>query len=133
MSTQETTSPGVGTLPEAADTDTVTVSKEDIQRVVERIVRELKPEKVILFGSRANGESHDLSDVDILVVMETDRPKYHRRSQVSRILRGRGFPMDIVVYTPEEFAEAVNHQDYYYNPFIKDIIEEGVVLYDRTA
>ena len=117
---------------EKETTDRVYVTQEEIRNLVLAIVEGVKPKKVILFGSRARGNEGDISDVDILVVMDTDKPKYRRRSEISRLLWDFDFPIDIVVYTPDEFKEAVEHEDYYFNPFIKDAVKEGVVLYENT-
>jgi predicted nucleotidyltransferase len=51
-----------------------------ITEMVERIVREFQPEKIILFGSHARGDAHKWSDVDLLVVMPDGtvlRPALH--------------------------------------------------------
>lgn len=110
----------------------IEVTHDDIRRLVRKIVAGVHPEKIIMFGSRARGDNGNLSDVDILVVMNTDKPKHSRRSEVSRLLWDFDFPIDIVVYTPDEFKKAVEHEDYYFNPFIKDAVKEGIALYEHT-
>ena len=120
-------------LPDTDTFKTEDISPEVIRTAVERIVQAFSPEKIYLFGSRARGESTEDSDLDFLVVMESDRPRAERRGIVSEAVRPRFFPMDIVVYTPEEFRESAEHEDYWFNPFIKDIINEGIILYDRTS
>ncbi|MBW2704655.1 MAG: nucleotidyltransferase domain-containing protein [Deltaproteobacteria bacterium] len=122
-----------GDLPDTDAFKTEEISPEVIRVAVERIVRAFRPEMIYLFGSRARGESTQESDLDFLVVMESDRPRAERRGIVSNVVRPRFFPMDIVVYTPDEFKEAADHEDYWFNPFIKDIINEGIILYDRSA
>ena len=47
--------------------DEEVVSIKDIQRLAERIAKEFKPEKIILFGSYAGGEPSPDSDVDMFV------------------------------------------------------------------
>jgi hypothetical protein len=44
--------------------------KEAIQAVTDRIAQQFDPQKIILFGSRARGDAHDHSDVDLLVVLD---------------------------------------------------------------
>ena len=110
--------------------DTVVITPEDIRSIVAKIIKGVNPEKIIMFGSRAHGNENDFSDLDILVVMNTNKSKWHRSGDIYMLTMGRGFPMDVIVYTPEEFKEAVEHEDYWFNPLIKDIINEGVVLYD---
>ncbi|MFQ5628797.1 MAG: nucleotidyltransferase domain-containing protein [bacterium] len=42
-----------------------------IRRLVDKIVSELSPEKVILFGSYAYGKASEDSDIDLLVIYDT--------------------------------------------------------------
>lgn len=52
--------------------------------IVRRIVQTADPDKVIVFGSRARGDHRPDSDVDILVVAESDEPRYARRVDLQR-------------------------------------------------
>jgi predicted nucleotidyltransferase len=69
---------------------------------VEKIVASLHPQKIILFGSYAYGHPTPDSDVDLLVIMETDKPPRERVVAVSLALYPRPFPVDILVKTPRE-------------------------------
>jgi predicted nucleotidyltransferase len=71
------------------------VTDELLKEVTERIVEALAPEQVILFGSYADGKPTPDSDVDLLIVMETEKRPSQRRQAVSRLFRDRPFPMDI--------------------------------------
>ena len=95
--------------------------------VVERIAKALQAEKIVLFGSYAYGAPSPDSDVDILVIMRTEASQRDRYLAVTRLLRPRPFPVDIVVRTPEEVQKAVRERD----PFICEILERGEVLYDH--
>ena len=95
--------------------------------VVQRIVTTLKPEQVILFGSYAYGQPTRDSDVDLLVVMHTSAPDKERYLAVCRLLRPRPFPVDILVRTPQEIAQALAKGDF----FIREITSRGKVLYER--
>ncbi len=64
-------------------------------------------EKVVLFGSRARGDAHDDSDWDVLVITSSDIPFNRRQSIALHCLGRRGFPLDLLVFTPQEAAEAV--------------------------
>jgi hypothetical protein len=57
--------------------DTPTVDLGDIQKIVQQIVAHCHPQKVILFGSYARGTPTADSDVDLLVIMETEEPPLH--------------------------------------------------------
>lgn len=102
---------------------------ETLPEAVERIVRELQPEKIILFGSYAGGTPTEDSDVDLLVVMDTTAPRRARSWAVSRLLIPRPFPVDIIVRTPGEIEEALKKGDF----FIKEILTTGKVLYERHS
>ncbi|MFZ2095878.1 MAG: nucleotidyltransferase domain-containing protein [Anaerolineales bacterium] len=98
-----------------------------LQNIVKRIVVGVKPEKIILFGSYAYGTPSPDSDLDILVIMDTNRRPVERVLAVSRLLRPRPFPMDILVRTPGEIAVSLEHGD----SFIREILTKGKVLYER--
>ena len=100
---------------------------ETLPQAVERIVRELQPEAVILFGSYAYGAPTPDSDVDLLVVMETDASPRDRHLAVARLLRPRLFPVDILVRTPDEIRRSLGQRDF----FLQEIFEQGKVLYER--
>jgi predicted nucleotidyltransferase len=105
----------------------VSVGKS-LRPAVQKIVSELKPEKVILFGSYAYGMPNPHSDVDLLVIMKTRASLKDRSWAVSRLLIPRPFPVDILVKTPKEVSEALASGDF----FIKEILTRGKVLYDRS-
>ena len=105
---------------------------ETLPRAVKKIVRELRPEKIILFGSYAQGNPTPDSDVDLLVIMETDGDKKERYRAVSMQLYPRQVPVDIIVKTPHEIEEAFRGgKDNSF--FIREIIKKGKVLYDRHS
>lgn len=99
-----------------------------LPEVVKRIVDALHPEKIVLFGSYAYGTPTQDSDVDLLVVMETDASNGERYLAVSRLLRPRPFPVDILVRTPAEIKAALEAGDF----FIAEILSRGRVLYERS-
>jgi predicted nucleotidyltransferase len=105
---------------------------ESLPLAVKKIIRELKPEKIILFGSYAQGNPTHDSDVDLLVIMETDKDEKDRYRAVSKQLYPRLFPVDIIVKTPKEVEEAMRGGvDNGF--FIREIIKKGKVLYDRHS
>lgn len=100
---------------------------ETLPKAVRRIVRALRPEKIILFGSYAYGNPTPDSDVDLLVVMNTRAPRKERFLAVSRLLRPRPFAVDILVKTPQEIRMAIKSGNF----FIEEIYTQGKVLYER--
>ncbi|MCX7839976.1 MAG: nucleotidyltransferase domain-containing protein [Anaerolineae bacterium] len=104
------------------------VTRKQINAVVQRIVQQFNPEKVILFGSYAYGKPNIDSDVDLLVVMESDERPARRTARVlGAILDVKTFPMDLLVRTPQELEHRLAIGDL----FMQEVIERGKVLYAR--
>src|ERR1041385_6510441 len=103
-----------------------TVGKS-LRPAMQKIVDELKPEKIILFGSYAYGKPNPNSDVDLLIILKTRDSLKERSWKVSRLLLPRPFPVDILVRTPKELKAALKSGDF----FIREIITRGKVLYER--
>ncbi len=101
--------------------------EERLKDVTGRIVEAFAPQRIILFGSHAYGQPNSDSDVDLLVVMESNERPAARATRVSRLLRPRPFPMDIMVRTPQEIQKRLEMGDY----FIREVLEQGKVLYER--
>ncbi len=100
---------------------------ETLPKAVQRIAQALRPDKIILFGSYANGTPTPDSDVDLLVVMNTSASAKDRHLSVCRLLRPRPFPVDILVKTPQELEWALDKGDF----FIREIVTQGRVLYEQ--
>lgn len=103
------------------------VTEEILAEITRRIVTALDPEKVILFGSYAYGTPHVDSDVDLLVILESDLDGMQSVIAISRLIMPRPFPVDILVKTPAEVETALKRNDF----FIEEIIKQGRVLYER--
>ena len=79
------------------------LSPEILQEIVQRLVKEFHPERIILFGSHAWGTPSPDSDVDLLVVVAGSQlPPAQRAMRAHRALRGLGIPKDVLVRTREE-------------------------------
>lgn len=94
-------------------------------------VREVLPalpgvRRVSLFGSFARGRADLFTDLDVLVVRETDEPFVLRHRSLYRAL-ALPVDLDLICYTPEEF-EALRDR-----PFLREILREEVVLYEAAA
>jgi predicted nucleotidyltransferase len=98
-----------------------------LQEIVRRIVKAVNPSKIILFGSYAYGIPHMDSDIDILVIMDTDRPRHKRAVAINQALAGLLIPKDILVYTPAE----INDWKDVPQAFITQVLKKGVVVYDK--
>lgn len=67
------------------------------------LLKEKCVERAYIVGSYARQEAKPWSDVDLLIVYETDIP-FVERPRFFDELRDFGIPFDILVYTPSEFA-----------------------------
>ena len=82
------------------------VTEELLSEVVQRILSVTKrPKLIALFGSRARGNPRPDSDLDILIVMDSDLPRWKRPAPIRRALTDLFPAKDIVVYTPKEVEE----------------------------
>jgi predicted nucleotidyltransferase len=105
---------------------TATIIKQPIQAVVDKIAQEFRPEKIILFGSYAWGEPGPDSDVDLLVIANTDDTRRTARA-IDGSIFPRPFPLDVIVYDPRQVAIRSEAGDFWMN----DILTRGKVLYAR--
>lgn len=102
------------------------VTDELLGMIVERLVGELHPDKVVLFGSRAWGVPDAESDVDLFVVVpDSDQPPYRRAAQAYRSLRGIGVAVDVIVNTRGEVERSRGVK----TSLIHKVLAHGKVLY----
>lgn len=101
------------------------ISQEKIKEVIDRIVKNINPEKIILFGSYASGNPDEDSDLDILVIKEMKMPRYKRSREVKKHLRGMKIPIDVIVYTKKEVKEWKDTK----TAFINQAMKQGKLLY----
>jgi predicted nucleotidyltransferase len=101
--------------------------KQAAQKYVATIKKHYKPEKIFIFGSFANGKIRTDSDLDFFIVKNTRQPRRERQREVSRLLRNREVPVDILVFTPAETAKRTKLGD----PFILDILNSGKLVYAK--
>lgn len=99
-----------------------------IQYICEQIVRLVSPQKIILFGSQARGDSQEGSDVDLLVIVNSPEDRRTATDRIHRFFMRRLFEMDVFVRTVEDVERNVlDHNPFY----IHHILSQGKVLYER--
>ena len=74
-----------------------------IRQMVNRIVAQFHPERIILFGSHARGQAGSDSDVDLLIVMPVSGSKRQKAVEIGVALHDIPIAKDVVVVTPEDF------------------------------
>jgi len=97
------------------------------KEIVSKLVRDYNPEKIILYGSYASGNYDDDSDIDLLIIKETDDRFIDRWVAVRKILtdRNRKIPLEPLVLTPHEISSRLERGD----QFIAEILDKGKLLY----
>ena len=103
------------------------ISQNKIDDIVNKIAQNYNPEKILLFGSYANGQPNDESDLDFIIIKDTDKPRHKRGREVRKFLIGSMVPIDLKIYTPGEF-ESEQKSGY---SFLSSIIKGTKLLYER--
>jgi len=107
------------------------MSKNGLKKLISKVINDaaekIKPEKVILFGSYAYGKPTKDSDVDLLFIKNTSLSRMERYRLVNEHLE-HFIPMDILIKTPSEVRKRLKMGD----PFYKEIINKGRILYDAS-
>jgi predicted nucleotidyltransferase len=96
-----------------------------IGEITEKIVEAFHPRRVILFGSRARGDHHSDSDIDLFIEMESNEPRWKRRVEIGKLFLHRWWSMDIITYTPKEVEERKDS----FATIVPRVLQEGRVLY----
>jgi predicted nucleotidyltransferase len=97
-----------------------------LEDAVDRLVRQLSPARIILFGSWARETATRHSDIDLCIIWDTEADHLERIGRVMDLLNDGPRPVEPVVYTPAEWDEMRGHV-----PFARRIANEGTVLYER--
>ena len=100
----------------------------EIEKIKEQIINKYKPDKIILFGSCALNKQQEYSDIDIFIIKSSDKRFIDRTYELLCML-DYDVPLDVVIYTPTEFEEALKDS----STFANEIANKGVVLYERAS
>jgi predicted nucleotidyltransferase len=103
------------------------IESTKINDIVTRIATNFNPDKIILFGSYAVGNANEDSDLDFILIKETDLPKQRRGLEVRKLFYRIAIPMDFKIYTSKEFNDELNNKYSFLNTALKD----SKVLYER--
>lgn len=108
------------------------VSQIEIEKLVNTVVEIERPQKVVLFGSYANGKAHDESDVDLLVIVKQSNTSKLARMKNIRQQLGKfnfNFSKDVFIYTLEEIEEWKNVSQ----AFITTVLNSGKIMYENKG
>lgn len=101
------------------------VSINQIENIAKKIGECVHAKSIFLFGSYSRNQAGENSDVDLLVIADSDLPRHKRSRQIHLMFKPYPFPMDILVYTPEEVKKETEFEI----SFISRALREGRKLY----
>jgi predicted nucleotidyltransferase len=103
------------------------IETKQIDDIVNRIVINYNPDKIILFGSYARGNYDENSDLDFILIKDSFTPKHKRGLEVRRLFYGLTIAMDFKIYTTVEFSKELSNR----YSFLSSAIIGSKVLYER--
>jgi predicted nucleotidyltransferase len=95
----------------------------------DRLIEYYPPDKIILYGSHATQIANEESDIDLLIIKDSEKRSIDRRIEVENLFFDRVIPLDILIYTPKEIFYLFSIG----SPFIEEILEKGRLIYMRGA
>lgn len=103
-------------------------TEEEIAGIIKLIAAAVSPEEIILFGSYAKGVATFRSDLDLLVIIDTQLPLQRRKESFKSIQDRYAIKIDIHAYTRTEIASLANEP----YSFIQSVLKTGKTLYQRV-
>jgi restriction endonuclease S subunit/predicted nucleotidyltransferase len=102
-------------------------TRKTIRLIADKLKESYNPQKIILYGSYAWGLPDEDSDIDLLIIKDTEEKPHDRIVNAARIISPlrRGYAVDIFVITPQELKSRLEIGD----QFLQEIISRGEVLY----
>ncbi|MCF8053566.1 MAG: nucleotidyltransferase domain-containing protein [Desulfobacterales bacterium] len=99
---------------------------DSIKHLLEPVLRKYGIQKAILFGSYSRGVQSRKSDIDLILIQETDRRYFDRYEGVLKEMQDQipGRDLEVLIYTPEELKR-ISHRR-----FIQDAVQHGRVIYE---
>jgi predicted nucleotidyltransferase len=105
------------------------ITEADITRLVDDIVKEVQPEAVYLFGSRARGDAREDSDYDLLVIEHEpfgkERSRYRELAKLWHLVLKHRLPVDVILYSEKE----IEHWRQEPGHVVERALREGRALY----
>lgn len=99
------------------------ILKEELNRII-KIIKDLDIKKVLLFGSCVKGNIGKNSDIDLLIIKDTEKRFLDRIDEIIKIIDPK-VAVDVIVYTPEEFEKLLKTSS-----FVRKIAREGRIIYE---
>jgi predicted nucleotidyltransferase len=109
-----------------AATSRKTLLETELTRYVNLLRERENLKRILVFGSLVTGEVHPWSDIDLVIVQDTDLPFWQRLREIRRLLQPK-VGTDILVYTPGEWEEMKEERPF----FRQEILNKSKTLYER--
>ena len=100
---------------------------EDIREILTPALEETGALRAIVFGSHARSEAKEFSDLDLVIVAETETNFPSRPGDFRAVKRAWDWAMDLIVYTPAEYEMMLAKG----RGFVIMLETEGVIIYER--
>lgn len=113
----------VASIPSAVERKKIL--KRELARYLRLLTRKDQPERILIFGSMVTGDIHSWSDIDLVIVKQTDLPFFQRLREIRKLIRPK-VGTDILVYTPEEFEQLKNERPF----FRQEILAKSMTIYE---
>ncbi|MFQ6002669.1 MAG: nucleotidyltransferase domain-containing protein [Candidatus Zixiibacteriota bacterium] len=102
------------------------IKSKPAQRIINRIIRQYRPKKIIMFGSYARGDIHQGSDLDLVIIKNTKEKFLKRMDRILDLCDGK-IAVEPLIYTEAEFEKMLKEG----NDFLETVVSEGKVVYER--
>ncbi|MFB6226094.1 MAG: nucleotidyltransferase domain-containing protein [Candidatus Paceibacteria bacterium] len=102
------------------------IEEDVLDRIVKKIKTEYSPDQIILFGSYARGNPDPDSDLDLLIIKDTEKPQRKRQQELRKKIYPPEAPFDLIVLTPDEVKRKRKS-----GVFINNILNKGRKIYEK--
>lgn len=100
-----------------------------LSKIVDFAVRVAEPERIILFGSMANGSANVFSDIDLLIILENTFAKKDIAAKIVSYTREMSLKADVLVYSESE----IENERHKINSFVATILKSGKLLFEKNT
>ena len=100
--------------------------KNELTRYIKLLRESENLEKILVFGSLVAGNIHAWSDIDLVIVQETDLPFWQRLRTIRKLIQPK-VGTDILVYTPDEWEQMKAERPF----FRQEILDKSKIVYER--